>query len=121
MCYFRFDEPIKVLTLARKGKEVKQSIDKNQSAKFEEKKLRVQKAQKELPLVDTKSKSTCSLGLSYWQKKELQKLSVQELRIKNMACVPKRNNQIKNDAGPSIAASVTKVKKGKDGSRKQLS
>ena len=48
-------EPIKVLTLATKGKEVKQPIDKNQSAKSEEKKLRVHKAQKELPLVETKS------------------------------------------------------------------
>ena len=37
-------EPIKVLTLATKGKEVKQSIDKNQSAKSKEKKLRVHKA-----------------------------------------------------------------------------
>ena len=44
-------EPIKVLTLATKGKEVKQSIDKNQSAKSEENKLRVHKGQKELPLV----------------------------------------------------------------------
>ena len=39
-------EPIKVLTLATKGKEVKQSIDKYQSAKSEEKKLRVHKAKK---------------------------------------------------------------------------
>ena len=45
-------EPIKVLTLATKGKEVKQSIDQNQSPKSEEKKLRVHKAQKELPLVE---------------------------------------------------------------------
>ena len=30
-------DPIKVLTLATKGKEVKQSIDKNRSAKSEEK------------------------------------------------------------------------------------
>ena len=59
-------EPIKVLTLATKGKEVKQSIDKNQSAKFEKKKLRVHKAQKELPLLQTKSQSGCPLGLSYW-------------------------------------------------------
>jgi hypothetical protein len=51
-------EPIKVLTLATKGKEVKQSIDKNQSAKSEEKKLRVHKAPKELPLVETKSQSS---------------------------------------------------------------
>ena len=68
-------EPIKVLTLATKGKEEKQSIDKNQSAKSKENKLRVHKAQKELPLVETKSQSRCSLGLSYCQKKELQNLS----------------------------------------------
>ncbi|VAH50784.1 unnamed protein product [Triticum turgidum subsp. durum] len=114
-------EPIKVLTLATKGKEVKQSIDKNQSAKSEEKKLRVHKAQKELPLVETKSQSSCSLGLSYWKKKELQNLSAQELRKKNMAWVPKKINQNKNDVHVSIATSVTKVKKEKDGSQKQLS
>ena len=84
-------DPIKVLTLATKGKEVKQSIDKNQSAKSEEKRLRVQKAQNELPLVETKSQSMCSLGLSYWQKKELQNLSAQELRQRNMEWVPKRH------------------------------
>ena len=58
-------EPIKVLTLATKGKEVKKSIDKNQSAKSEEKKLRVHKAQKEFPFVETKSQPRCPLGLSY--------------------------------------------------------
>ena len=41
-------EPIKRLTLATKGKEVKQSIVKNQSAKSEEKKLEVPKARKNL-------------------------------------------------------------------------
>ena len=114
-------EPIKVLTLATKGKEVKQSIDKNQSAKSKEKKLRVHKAQKELPLVETKSQSRCSLGLSYWQKKELQNLSAQELRKRNMAWVPKRINKNKNDVHASIATSTIKVKKEKDGSNKQLS
>ena len=90
-------EPIKVLTLATKGKEVKQSIDKNQNAKSKETKLRVHKAQKELPLVETKSQPRCPLGLSYWRKKELQKLSAQELKKKNMAWVPKRINQHKHD------------------------
>ena len=114
-------EPIKVLTLATKGKEVKQSIDKNQSAKSEENKLRVHKAQKELPLVETKSHSRCSLGLSYWQNKELQNLSAQELRKRNMAWVPKRINQNKNDVHASIATSTIKMKKENDGSNKQLS
>ena len=43
-------EPIKVLTLATKDNEVNQS-----SAKSEEKKLRVHKAKKELPLVEIES------------------------------------------------------------------
>ena len=102
-----------MLTLATKGKEVKQSIDKNQSAKSEEKKLRVHKAQKELPLVETKSQSRCSLGLSYWQKKKLQKLSAQELEERNMAWVPKGSAQNKNYVQASITRSATKVKKEK--------
>ena len=114
-------EPIKVLTLATKGKEVKQSIDKNQSAKSEEKKLRVHKAKKELPLVKTESQPRCPLGLSYWQKKELQNLSAQELKKKNMAWVPKRSSQNKNDVQPSIATSVTKVNNEKDRSQQRLS
>ncbi|SPT19816.1 unnamed protein product [Triticum aestivum] len=38
-----------------------------------------------------------------------------------MAWVPKRSSQNKNDVQPSISTSVTKVKKEKDGSQKQLS
>ena len=82
--------------MATKGKEVKQLIDKNQSAKAKEKKLRMHEAQKELPLVERKSQSRCSLGLSYWQKKELQKLSAQELEERNMAWVPKGSTQNNN-------------------------
>ena len=77
-------EPIKVLTLATKGNETKQPIIESQSAKSEEKKLRVHKAKKELPLVKTESQPRCLLSLSYWQKKKLQKLSAQELEERNM-------------------------------------
>ena len=106
-------EPIKVLTLATKDNEMSQS-----SAKSKENKLKVHKVKQEFPLLQTKSQPGCPLGLSYWRKKELQKLSAQELKKKNMAWVPKRINQKKNDVQPSIATSVTKVKKGKDGSEK---
>jgi hypothetical protein len=68
-------EPMKVLTLATKGNAMKQSIVESQSAKSEEKKLRVHKVKKELPLAKTESQPSCPLGLSYWQKKKLQKLS----------------------------------------------
>ena len=109
-------EPIKVLTLATKGNEASQS-----SAKSEGKKLRVHKVKQELPLLQTKSQPGCPLGLSYWKKKKLQKLSAQELRKRNMAWVPKRINQNKNDVCASIATSTIKVKKEKNGSNKLLS
>ena len=100
---------------------MKQSIDKNQSAKFEEKKLRVHKAKKELPLVKTESQPRCPLGLSYWQKKKLQNLSAQELKKKNMAWVPKKINRYKNDVHASVATSTIKVNKENNESNKQLS
>ena len=113
-------EPIKVLTLATKGKEEKQTNVQNQDAKFEEKKLRVHMAKKELSLVKTESQPRCPLSLSYWQNKKLQKLSAQELEKKNMAWVPKRSSQNKKDVQASIATSTTKVKKEKE-SHKKLS
>ena len=106
-------EPIKVLKLATKGNKTKQPIIESQSAKSEEKKLRVHKAKKEFPLVKTESQPRCPLGLSYWQKKKLQKLSAQELEKRNMAWVPEGNNQNKSDVQGSIARSATKVKKKK--------
>ena len=109
-------ELVKVLTLATKGNEASQS-----SAKSEGKKLRVHKAKKELALVETKSQPTCSLGLAHWQEKELQRLSAHELRKKNMAWVPKRSSQNRNDVRPSIAKSVKKVKKEKDGRKSAIS
>ena len=81
-------ESIKVLTLATKGNEMKQPIVESQSAKSGEKNLGVHKAKKKLPLLKTESQPRCPLGLSYWQKKKLQKLSAQELRKKNIAWVP---------------------------------
>ena len=48
-------EPIKVLTLATKGNETNQPIIENQSAKSEEEKWIVHKAEKELPLVKMES------------------------------------------------------------------
>lgn len=54
-------EPINVLTLATKCNETKQPIIESRSAKSEEKKLRVHKAKKELPLVkQNHSRDACS-------------------------------------------------------------
>ena len=48
-------EPMKVLTLATKDNKMKQSIVESQNVKSEEKKLRVHKVKKELPLIKTES------------------------------------------------------------------
>ena len=69
------------------------------------------KAQKELPLVETKSQPRCPLGLSYWQKKKLQKISAQKLEERNMAWVPKGSTQNKNYVKTSITRRAAKVKK----------
>ena len=69
-----------VLTLPTKGNETKQPIIESQSAKSEEKKLRVHKAKKELPLVKTESQPRCQLGLSYWQKKNYKNLVHKNLK-----------------------------------------
>ena len=106
-------DPIKVLTLDTKGNEMKQSIVESQSVKSEENKLRVHKAKKELLLVKTESQPRCPLGLLYWQKKKLQKLSAQELEERNMAWVPKGSAQNKNYVQASITRSAAKVKKEK--------
>ena len=104
-------EPLKVLTLATKGKEEKQTNLQNTDVKSEQRDLRVHKVKKEFPLLEKESQSRCPLGLSYWQKKTLQKLSARELEKKNMVWVPKKNSQTKNDVQASIIEDTTKVKK----------
>src|ERR1041385_5253713 len=111
---------MKVLTLATKGKEEEQANLQNQDAKSEQKELRVHKVKKELPLLEKESQSRCPLGLSYWRNKKLQKLSARELEKNNMAWVPKKNSQTKNDVQASILKNTTKVKKEKS-SHKRLS
>ena len=102
-----------MLTLATKGNETKQPMIESQSAKSEEKKLRVHTVKQELPLLKTESQPRCPLGLSYWQRKKLQKLSAQELEERNMAWVPKGSTQNKNYVQASITRSAAKVKKEK--------
>ena len=51
----------------------------------------------ELSLSKTRTKPRCSLGLSKWQKKKLQKLSAEKLREKGLAWAPKRSVQAQKD------------------------
>ena len=87
-------EPVKVI-LATKGKEMKQLIIEDQSAKSEKAKIKAPKKKNELPLCKTKSQPGCPLGLSHWQDKKLYRLRAEELKKKNMAWVPKRNLKVR--------------------------
>ena len=79
--------------LAIDDKEVeKLSID-IVDAKSNQKKVSVLIIKEELPLSKTRLKPRCSLGLSKWQKKKLQKLSAEKLSEKGLAWAPKKSVQ----------------------------
>jgi ribosomal protein L7/L12 len=99
------EKPIKLLkTSANDGKEVEKSSIDVVCAKFEQKKMKVPKIKKELPLSKIEAKPTCSIGLPKWQEKKLQKLNAEKLKEKGLAWVPKRRIQAqKDDAQASVA------------------
>ena len=107
------EKPITLIkNLAIDDKEVeKLSIDIVDD-KSEQKKVRVLIIKEELPLSKTRSKPRCSLGLSKWQKKKLQKISVEKLREKGLAWAPKRSVQApKDDIQASAAKERPRFKK----------
>ena len=69
------------------GKE-KLSVD-IPSVESEQSKLKGPKIKNEVPLSKIEVQPRYLLGSSRWQKKKLQKLSIQELKERNMACIPK--------------------------------
>jgi hypothetical protein len=114
--------PIKVLaTSAIDGKEVKQAIVDNQVAKSECGMLEVPKLNKEFPTPKSKSEPRCPLRLSSWQGKNLQRLSAEQLKKKNMALVPKGTNQIQDmDNGRASVPMEAMRSKKKKGVKKQV-
>ena len=88
------EKPITLLkNRAIDGKEIwKSSID-ILGAKSEQKKVRVPKIKKDLPLSKTEIKLICSIGLLKWQEKKLQKLSAEKLKEKGLAWVPRGSIQ----------------------------
>jgi hypothetical protein len=77
-------------------------------AKSKQKKVRVPKIKNDLPLSKTEIKPICSIGSPKWQEKKLQKLSVEKLKEKGLAWVPKGNIQAQKD--DAQASGATKVK-----------
>ena len=75
--------------LAIDDKEVGKSSIDILGAKSEQKKVRVPKIKKDLPLSKIEIKPIYSIGLPKWQQKKLQKLSAEKLEEKGMAWVPK--------------------------------
>jgi hypothetical protein len=60
--------------LAIDGKEVEKSSIDVVGAKFEQKKMKVPKIKKELPLSKIEARPTCSIGLPKWQEKSYKSL-----------------------------------------------
>jgi hypothetical protein len=80
------EKPITLLkNSAIDGKEVEKSSIDIICAKSEQKKERVPKIKNNLPLSKTEIKPICSIGLSKWQEKKLQKLSVEKMKEKGLA------------------------------------
>jgi hypothetical protein len=103
------DKPVTLLkNLAIYGKEVGKSPIDILGAKSEQKMVRVPKIKKDLSLSKIEIKPICSIGLSKWYERKLQKLSAEKLKEKGLAWVPKRSIQAqKNDAQ---ASGATKAK-----------
>jgi hypothetical protein len=96
-------KPINVLSAsATNGKGKEKSSIHSSSAKSEQKEVKRLKNKRGALLSKIEAKSSHPLGLSNWQKKELQKLSARELRKKGMAWIPKgstRTQDMGNDQG----------------------
>ena len=97
--------------LAIDGKEVGKSSIDIVGAKSEQKKVRVPKIKKDLPLSKTEIKSICSVSLPKWQEKKLQKLSAEKLKGKGLAWVPKGSIQAQKDDVQASGATKTKERR----------
>jgi hypothetical protein len=104
------EKPITLLkNPAIDGNEVGKSSIDIIGAKSRQKKVRVPKIKKDLPLFKTEIKPICSIGLPKWQEKKLQKLSAEKLKEKGLAWVPKGSIQAQKDDAQTSGA--TKAKK----------
>ena len=80
-------------------------------AKSELKKMRVPKIKKDLPLSNIEINLICSIGLPKWQEKKLQKFSVEKLKGKGLAWIPKESIQIQKDDAQTSGATKAKERR----------
>ena len=93
------------------GKEVGKSSVDIVGVKSEQKKVRVPKIKKDLPLSKTEIKPICSIGFPKWQEKKLQKLSAEKQKGKVLAWVPKGSIQARKDDVQASGATKAKERK----------
>ena len=83
-------KPINVLKTSAIGDKGKKKLSVDiPSVKSEQSKFKGPKIKKEVPLSKDGVQPRCPLSTSNWQKRNLQKLSIQELKERKMAWVPK--------------------------------
>jgi hypothetical protein len=106
------EKPITLLkNSANDGKEVEKSSIDVVGAKFEQKKMKVPKSKKELPLSKIEVKLTCSIGFTKVARKKLQKLSAEKLREEGFAWVPKGSIQAHKDDAQVSGATKAKERR----------
>jgi hypothetical protein len=106
------EEPINVFnTSAIGGKGMEKSSVHPPSAKSEQKELKRSKNKRGALQSKTEAKSNHPLGLSNWQKKKLQNLSAQELKMKGMTWILK--GSIRTHTGDDQAKGATQLKEKK--------
>jgi hypothetical protein len=106
------EESINVFsTSATNGKEREKPFVDPPSAKFERKEVKRSVNKRGALQSKTKAKSSHPLGLSNWQKKKLQKLSAQELKMKGITWILK--GSIRTHTGDDQAKGATQLKEKK--------
>jgi hypothetical protein len=85
---------VAITTSANIGKDVKQQVGDAQGVKSEPMELEVSKVERKLPIPKSKAQLSHPLDLPNWQMRKLQKLNVEELKVKNMSWVTKQSVQV---------------------------
>ena len=96
---------------ASDGKKVRKLYIDILDAESEQKKMRVPKIKKDLPLSKIEIKLICSIGLPKWLENKLQKLSAEKQKGKVLAWVSKGSIQARKDDVQASGATKTKKRR----------
>jgi hypothetical protein len=85
---------VTITTSTNIGMDMKQQVGDAQGAKCKPMEFEVSKVERKFPMPKSEAQPSHPLGLPNWQIRKLQKLNAEELKVKNMAWVPKQSVQV---------------------------